>query len=155
MTTQGLCGFWNSHGVPHHTYQSCSYFHHKTRASFGHYETITKLRHEVVAANQKINKLEKLVEDLRADTPSLVLPTLDSKVAAYEAEELEVKNDILRKLKGEIKVEKTSKFKDDIKTEFKTGLTGDLNDMKRIKKNVDDNMTSAVKNLQEKISDLQ
>ena len=48
----------------------------------------------------------------------------------------------MRKLKGEIKVEKTSKFKDDIKTEFKTGLTGDLNDMKRIKKNVDDNTTS-------------
>ena len=126
-----------------------------TRALSEGNKTIIKMRHEVAPANQKIDILEKLVEDLRADTPSLVLPTLDSKVAAYEAEELEVKNDILRKLKGEIKVEKTSKFKDDIKTEFKTGLTGDLNDMKRIKKNVDDNMTSAVKNLQEKISDLQ
>ena len=71
-----------------------SIIHHKTRASFGHYETTTKLRHEVVAANQKNDKLEKLVEDLRADIPSLVQPNLDSKVAAYVEEKLEVKDDI-------------------------------------------------------------
>ena len=40
---------------------------------------------------------------------------LDSKVAAYETEKLEVKDEILRELKGEIKVEMSYKFKDDIK----------------------------------------
>ena len=55
--------------------------------------------------------------DLGADIPSLVQPTHDSKVAAYEAEELAVNDDILRERKGEIKVKMTGKFKDYIKTE--------------------------------------
>ena len=141
---QGLCGFWDSHGVPH-TYSSCSFYHPKTAAFSEYHETITKLRHEII---MKIDKLDKLVEDLRADIPSLVQPTLDSKVAAYEAEKLEVNDDILREWKGEIKVKMTGKFKDYIKTD----LAGDLDEMKRIKENVDDNLTPAVKNLQEKLS---
>ena len=102
-----------------HTYSSCSFYHPKTAAFSEYHETITKLRHEII---MKIDKLDKLVEDLRADIPSLVQPTLDSKVAVYEAEKLEVNDDILREWKGEIK------------------------------ENVDDNLTPVVKNFQEKLS---
>ena len=54
----------------------------------------------------------------------------------------------MREWKGEIKVKMTGKFKDYIKTD----LAGDLDEMKRIKENVDDNLTPVVKNLQEKLS---
>ena len=48
------------------------------------HELINNQRHELVAANQKITKLEKNVQDLKADVLSSVQPSLDTKVDAYE-----------------------------------------------------------------------
>ena len=42
-------------GFPH-PYPSCSYFYPKTRSTSEDQETITNLRHEIVAANQKIDR---------------------------------------------------------------------------------------------------
>ena len=45
----------------------------------------------------------------------------------------------------------TGKFKDDIKTEINTHLTGNMDDMKRINKNVNDKLSPTVKALEENI----
>ena len=49
----------------------------------------------------------------------------------------------------------TGKFKDEIKTEIIADLAGELDDMKRIKEDVEDNLTPAVKGLQKELSNPQ
>ena len=90
QTASGFfCGFYDNHVIPH-LYLKCSFFHLNTKPPSVDHETITKLRNELVAANQKIDKLEKIVQALRTDIPSLVQPTLDTKEAAFNAEKLEM-----------------------------------------------------------------
>ena len=69
MFLRGFCGFYDNCGTPH-LYIKCSFFHPKTKPSSVDHEPITELKHKPVAANQKITKLDKLVQDLIDDVRS-------------------------------------------------------------------------------------
>ena len=67
---EGLCGYWDPHEFPH-TIPNFSLFHPSPKTTSEEQDTNKNLRHKANIANKKIDKLEKLVENLRAEIPTI------------------------------------------------------------------------------------